>query len=442
MKKLILILSLLWLTACTGIEDGDAIPTVFFPTVEATPIPNTPIAENPATAVPPTETAMPQPVTAVPPTETPIPPPATPVPTEPPAQSGPMRIEFAPETTSATINGTLAAGQSIEYLAWAAAGQWATVEISSPNNVANFSMVGVKDGQPLKRLENERRFWDGSLPLAQDYLIRVHTLTEADYTLILTIDPLTDLLQPIYPIVDGMTGFLLGGSHNGEWVTDPFVVLKSLQDGERPYQLYANSTFQGTIIGQPPTTPFDGPCGGTPGVPFPPESDLSNMVALAVGWEAAPRQPQLLPLDTDIYQQAVAEFLQTQGIANPEVHLTSLQKIDLEGDGLDEVLITATHLTGLGNGLPTANAGDYSLVLLRKIVHGTLVTIPLEVRLFPEAVELADPVQYNVLGILDLNGDGTLEIVLEGSYYEGRFVTVYESVPQAVQAVLTAGCRL
>ncbi|WP_420627984.1 hypothetical protein [Candidatus Leptofilum sp.] len=431
MNKLILFLPLLWLSACTVpiIEDGDAMPTVFFPTEEATPVPSTPIAENPTTAVPPTET------------ETAMPPPATPVPTEPPAQSEPIRIQFAPGATSATINGTLAAGQSIEYLAWAAAGQWATVEISSPNNVANFSMVGVKDGQPLKRLENERRFWDGSLPLAQDYLIRIHTLTEADYTLILTIEPLTDVLQPIYPIVDGMTGFLLGGSHNGQWV-DPFVAMKSLQDGERPYQLYANSTFQGTITGQPPTTPFDGPCGGTPGVPFPPESDLSGLVALAVGWEAAPRQPQLLPLDTDIYQQAVAEFLQTQSLANPEVHLTSLQKIDLEGDGLDEVLITATHLTGLGNGLPTANAGDYSLVLLRKIVHGTLVTIPLEMRLFPETVELADPVQYSVLGILDLNGDGTLEIVLEGSYYEGRFVTVYESVPQAVQAVLSVGCRL
>lgn len=63
-------------------------------------------------------------------------------------------------------------------------------------------------------------------------------------------------------------------------------------------------------------------------------------------------------------------------------------------------------------------------------------------KLFPEAVELADPVQYNTLAMLDLNGNGKLEIVLEGLYYEGRFVTVYESSGADIQSVLAAGCRL
>lgn len=431
MKKLILFLLLLGMIACTAptVEDGDGsvVPTI--PLATATAVPIAPTLANSAT-----ETAVP--IETIAPLETAVPPPATPT-----AVSPPTRIQFAPGATSATINGHLAAGESIEYLAGAAAGQWAHVEIVSPNNVANFAITGTSDGQPYKRLVNEDRFWDGSLSQTQDYLIQVKSLEAADFTLILTIDPLENVLQPVWPIVDGYSGFLLGGSHNGQWL-DSFTVMKSLQDEERPYALYANSAFQGQLTGQPPTTPFDGPCGGTPAVPFPPGLDLSGTVGIVAGWEAAPRQPELLPLDTEVYQQAVAEFLQTQGIANPEAHLTSIQKIDLEGDGVDEVLISAARLTGLGNGLPTANAGDYSLVILRKVVNETVITIPLEVKLFPETVELADPVQYNILGILDLNGNGKLEIVLEGWFYEGRFVTVYESTNQGIEAVLTAGCRL
>lgn len=438
MKKVTFILFLLWLTACQGIvvEDGDAFPTA----PAATAVASTPTLANPATAVPvetspATETA-PATETTVPPTATTAPPTATPT-----TAAQPLRIQFEPGSSSATINGHLAAGESIEYLAWAQGGQWTHLEIVSDNNVANFSLVGVSDGQPYKRLVNEDRFWDGALPLTQDYRIGVHALTDTDFSLFLSITPLEEILQPVWPIVDGFSGFLLGGSHNGQWL-DAFSVMPSLQDGERPYQLYAGSQFLGQINGRPPLAPGQGPCGGTPLVSFSPERDLSGQVGLVARWEAAPRQPQPLPLDTAVYQQAVAAFLQMQGIPEPDVQLTSINRVDLEGDGVDEVLITAARLSGLGQGLPSAAAGDYSIVLLRKVVNETVITIPIAIKLFPEAIELADPVQYNILALLDLNGDGKLEIVLEGWYYEGRFVTVYESINQDVQSVLTVGCRL
>ncbi len=433
--KIILIVLLLWLTACTSTPLEQAVtvvPTAPIPTLSATAVPPTPTLASPATTAP-TKTSLPT-ATAVAAT-------ATPVPTAPPAEPEPARIQFTPGGASATINGRLQAGDSLDYLAWAEAGQWTHIELVSHNNIANFSLVGMSDGQPYKRLENEMRFWDGALPLTQDYRIQIKTLEATDFTLVLSIEPLTDILQPVWPIVDGFSGFLLGGSHNGQWL-DAFALVPSLQDGERPYQLYINNRFQGSINASPPTINAPGPCGGTPAVSFSPEQDLANNIAIVARWEAAPRQPQSLPLETAVYQQAVAEFLQNQGIANPEVHLNSIDKIDLEGDGMDEVLITASRLTGLGNGLPTAAAGDYSLVLLRKVVGESVMTIPIAMKLFPEAVELADPVQYNILGILDLNGDGKLEIVLEGWYYEGRYVTVYENVNQEMQAVLTVGCRL
>lgn len=248
-------------------------------------------------------------------------------------------------------------------------------------------------------------------------------------------------MPPVWPIVDATSGFLMGGSHNGQWL-DAFEIMSSLQDGERAYSLYAGTIFEGQLTGSPPTMPLDGPCGGTPAVSFPENSNTSGEIALVTRWEAAPPQPQSLPLDTQIYEEAVAELLQAEGISKPEVQLTSVGKIDLEDDGLDEVLITAARLSGLGIGLPSASAGDYSLVLLRKVFNGEASTVPLAISVFTEDVDLADPVQYNLLAMLDLNGNGNLEIVIEGLYFEGRFVTVYEITEQDVQAILTVGCRL
>ena len=435
MKRVTLFLFLLWSTACNApaIEDREAVPSASVNT--STAVPATLTLPTPTLAPTSTVTEEAPEVTAIAPTSTALPPTAV-------VEAPPIRIQFGPGETSATLKGRLAPGESNDYLARATAGQHAHIEIVSPNNVANFSLVGLSDGQPYKRLENENRFWDGTLPESQDYRIRVHTLEEADFTLIVTIDPLgANMLQPVWPIVDATSGFLLGGSHNGQWL-DAFAIMPSLQDGERSYLLYAGSTFEGQINVSPPTTPLEGPCGGTPAVSFPDNGDHSGRIAIVARWDPASRQPQSLPLDTPVYVEAIAQLLQAQGISEPEVQLTSVDRIDLEADGVDEVLITAARLTGLGSGLPTAAAGDYSLVVLRKVVGEDVASIPLAMTVFTEDIELADPVQYSVLAMLDLDGNGNLEIVLEGRYFEGRFVTVYEINGQDVEAVLTVGCRL
>ena len=437
MKKILILISIFWLAACTPTvpEDGEATPTLAVET--ATTAAPTPTLANGATA-----TAVP--VITDSPTETPIPPPPTStlIPATVTAETPPTRIQFEPGATSITINGHLNANESVAYLAGAFAGQRMHVEVTSTNQAANFAITGMTDGQPYKRLVNEDRFWEGILPLSQDYLIRVTALEAVDFTLIVTIDPLEEtVLQPVWPIVDGTSGFLIGGSHNGQWL-DALTVMPSLQDGERPYQLYTGTQILGQITGTTPFAPDFGPCVSSPQVGFPAASDLSETIALVSSWNATPRQTEPLPLDTPVYQEAVALYLQANGIAEPEVQITRIDKIDIEGDGVYEVVISAARLTGLGNGLPTAAAGDYSVVLLRKIVNGTLTTFTIAEALFPEAVELADPAQFNILAFLDLNGNGTLEIVLESFYYEGRFISVHEITNQGANRVLTAGCRL
>ncbi len=435
MKKIVILLSLFWLAACAAplpVDEGPPPTSTIETATTALPTP-TLITQTTATAVP---------IVTNNPTETPIPPPSTPIPPTATAETPPTRIQFEPGATSITINGRLNANESMAYLAGAFAGQRMHIEVTSPNQAANFAITGMTDGQPYKRLVNEDRFWEGILPLSQDYLIRVTALEAVDFTLIVTIDPLDEaVLQPVWPIVDGTSGFLIGGSHNGQWL-DALAVMPSLQDGSRPYQLYTNTQILGQITGTAPFAPEFGPCADSPQVGFPAASDLSETIALVSGWNATPRQTEPLPLDTPVYQEAVALYLQNNGISEPEVQISRIDKIDFEGDGIYEVVISASRLTGLDNGFPTAAAGDYSVVLIRKIVNGSLVTFTIAESLFPEAVELADPAQFNILAFLDLNGNGKLEIVMENLHYEGRFITVHEITEQGPNRVLTAGCRL
>ena len=93
------------------------------------------------------------------------------------------RIEFAKGGTSATVYGTVTAPGRVEYILYAFYGQSMSVKITSPNEEANFSVVGIND-QYLKRIENEERTWTGTLPVTQDYIISVAVADgSVDFTL-------------------------------------------------------------------------------------------------------------------------------------------------------------------------------------------------------------------------------------------------------------------
>ncbi|MEZ4733983.1 MAG: LysM peptidoglycan-binding domain-containing protein [Caldilineaceae bacterium] len=102
----------------------------------------------------------------------------TPLPTQQPVP-GRERIQFAPGATSATVRGTVQFPNRREYVLRALGGQAMRVELISSDASANFALIGVSDGQPLKRLENSDTVWTGALPSTQDYLLQVTTPTNA-----------------------------------------------------------------------------------------------------------------------------------------------------------------------------------------------------------------------------------------------------------------------
>ena len=253
----------------------------------------------------------------------------------------------------------------------------------------------------------------------------------------------------VYPIVafndfyrdSKPTGYLLGASADGQWVKPEAAA--GLIPGGESYRLYTLTGEVGNSVGSKPVKGEDA-CTDTLYVtltPFP--VGRGSLVAVAGPWNAMPRRLKIANPEAEVYREAAAEILRSKGIDNPKVNLTQVIQVDLDGDGVEEVLVSATNYAKpeSGAGLtPDARAGDYSLVFLRQVVQGKVVTKIITGEYYPKAKKFNAPAEHRIIGVLDLNGDGIMEIVLSGRYYEGDWIEAYRVEGAKITKLFNMGC--
>lgn len=239
----------------------------------------------------------------------------------------------------------------------------------------------------------------------------------------------------VYPPYDSASGYLLGGSQNGKWL-DPASTAKLLKGGES-YNLYTDKVITGAYTGNAPVA-GEPTCSRMQRVTLKPKPTVLGVFAIGGTWKALPRVPQEIPVSNDTYRQAIGKLLQDNGISNPEIVLTRILKIDLEGDGSDEVIISANRFAEKTG--HDVTAGDYSLVVLRKVSGNTVLTLPLVANYYLKAQKLAYPNQYTLATVLDLNGDGKMEIGVGITGWEKVGTLGYEVEGNAVKNVLSMRC--
>ncbi len=238
---------------------------------------------------------------------------------------------------------------------------------------------------------------------------------------------------------------LLGGTSGAGWIAGD-----KLKVSPASYTLYNLAGKAGVLRGGGKSS-YGVPCEQTYGVdvnPVPQRKDW--WIGLSGAWNARPRAVTVLPNSSAVYQDVVRDLLMKKGLKNPIVKLERVVRVDLDGDKSDEIIIVANHFAAAQGRFPPASgqAGDYGLLIVRKVIAGKLQTIELGMDVILKATTPAEieqgtinnPDSYDLVNVLDLNGDGKMEVLTFNAIYEDSAVSAWDWDGKQFKARLVSGC--
>jgi hypothetical protein len=226
----------------------------------------------------------------------------------------------------------------------------------------------------------------------------------------------------VVPIVELKNRGLLGGVRNGRWIP-PSRVAPGLKDETEFVLVGWNGLEEGAVtLGKKGEA--EDVCRDFTRMEFELTQDHGVAIGTTAKWNPVPRMPRAIHPGNATYKSVVTKFLAERGVSRPVVQIKEAFRIDLEGDGVEEVVLSATHYKkGLSS---SAAPGDYSLVIVRKNVGSVVTDHLLQGDFVMKRVDFGAPSEHHISTIADLNGDGKMEIVLYGFYYEGGFASAWE----------------
>jgi hypothetical protein len=216
-------------------------------------------------------------------------------------------------------------------------------------------------------------------------------------------------------------GSLLGGVENGKFLDAKTTFGKMKNDDK-----FSFFNFKSGRKGEFSLDAFrEGP-GACPENYFS-ESEINVVANFAVGanasWEVLPRKWQTASLTNANYKKAVADVLRQRGLAKSPVKIEQAVRVDLDGDGADEILLIANH--DAKDASLNSKTGSYSMFIVQKTSGGKVRNILLGGNFFTKR-DVYYAGEYSISGIADFNGDGKMEVLVVISGYEEDWVKVFE----------------
>jgi peptidoglycan hydrolase-like protein with peptidoglycan-binding domain len=242
--------------------------------------------------------------------------------------------------------------------------------------------------------------------------------------------------RSLIPIIDADTNWLIGATEQGRWIDAPTA---GPLIGTQQYQFLTTMGDSSTATGTIMRSDLRDICPNLFTVELQPQIDRQNTIGIGSGATHA-LQPQpiaQLDLTSADYDNAITDALNVVGLSNPTIGLVQGFQTDIDGDGTQEVVLTAEHRAdGTDHVTPSAKAGDYSAVMIVKNGKATLVAYDIQTK----DVEFGAPLEFRVVGVADLNGDSRMDLVVRSSYYEGTTIIIYDLLPEGSREAISTGC--
>lgn len=239
----------------------------------------------------------------------------------------------------------------------------------------------------------------------------------------------------VIPLLDPVGNMLVGGVRNGEWMSPQETA--TLMSGDEQYRYYTTDELVTTLQGTKPDLAGP-PCAEESlHIAMPPQD--SPIRAIGVGGEINPLLERVRPGDPNnpALVVAITKLIQANGIATPTLAINQVLVGDLDNNGSEETVVSAAHLNRNGDSIdPQASPGNYAFVAVLpaqgepRVLDGN----------FFATNEQNLQYEYRIRSVLDLNGDGNLEVVVSWSYYEGNGLEIFANAATAPDKVLEEGC--
>ena len=251
--------------------------------------------------------------------------------------------------------------------------------------------------------------------------------------------------RPYAPLAwwDGAAWNPAGYVDGGAFVTPPAPTLSqvsatSLDFGDGPAQV-----VDGLVLGEPQfycVGDEQGPL--IPGVESP-TTGLSlgyDVLAVTADWPLQPREVRPIGEDDPEYATIGAELM-SDVATGADGQVVQAVRVDLDGDGIEEVLVTYERITDTAIGA----GGDFSLVYLRApAADGSVENLVVEKYVQEAQEDLVSPYptvgRYTVAAVADLNGDGVMEFATRYQFFESGGMVLYEFSGDTPTEIGSGGC--
>lgn len=167
------------------------------------------------------------------------------------------------------------------------------------------------------------------------------------------------------------------------------------------------------------------------------DADHDDSIKIAASHRLMPRLPRVQKGGLETYEKEVRQILEQNNL-DAEAIIQQAVRIDLDGDGAEEVFIVAGNADYRA---PVFRENSYTLVLFRRLVQGKVVTYRLYEQFYHEdrEGEADSPSGYEVCNFADIDGDGVMEVFIRGRYYEGLWYDVYQLGEEGLKKIFSAG---